>query len=208
MTVVTESASKSVSPQELADLLWSTDPKLNEYMFGNMSTLHQLIDSEWSGEKGLFSHKQAFTALKCGKIVGLLIGHTENEYAANFGFSVTNQPTALGGEEAAHMESALHWMDRLFPVPRLGSYYILEFAVSPEAQGEGIAGQLLKAAKAQALAKGCTQICLDVAADNEAVGFYRYLEFRTEVETRVPVLDDEHGIGLHLHMVCDIVQSV
>lgn len=208
MTVVAESASKGVSPQELADLLWSTDPQLNAYMFDKMSTLHQLIDSEWSGEKGLFSHKQAFTASKDGIIVGLLIGHTDDEYAANFSFSVTNQPMALGDKEAAHMESALHWMDRLFPVPRSGSYYILEFAVSPQAQGTGIAGQLLKAARAQALEQGCAQICLDVAADNEAVGFYRHLGFYTEVETRVPLLDDKHGIGLHLHMVCDIAKMV
>lgn len=192
--------------QEFADLLWSTDPQLNAYMFDKMSTLHQLIESEWSGENGLFSHKQAFTASKDRTIVGLLIGHTEDEYAANFSFSAINQPIALGGKEAAHMESALHWMDRLFPVPRSGSYYILEFAVSPQAQGAGIAGQLLKAASAQALTKGCTQICLDVAADNEAVGFYRHLGFHTEVETRVPLLDDEHGIGLHLHMVCDIAE--
>ena len=206
MTVVTEPASKDVSALELADLLWSTDPKLNGYMFGKMPTLHKLIESEWSGEKGLFSHKQAFTASKSSKTVGLLIAHTEDEYAANFNFSLSNQPAALPGKDAAHMEAALHWMDRLFPVPRPDSYYILEFAVSPQAQGEGIAGQLFKAAKAQAFARGCAQICLDVAADNDAVDFYRYLGFHTEVETRVPVLDDEHGIGLHLHMVCDITQ--
>ncbi|WP_216825910.1 GNAT family N-acetyltransferase [Sulfitobacter sp. SK012] len=170
--------------------------------------MHKLIDSEWSGEKGLFSHKQAFTASKDGNIVGLLIGHAEDEYIANFDYSVANQPTALGGQEATHMEAALHWMDRLFPVPRCGSYYVLEFAVSPNAQGAGIAGQLFKAAKEQARAKGCAQICLDVAADNEAVGFYRHLGFRIEVETRVPLLDDEHGIGLHLHMVHDVARLV
>jgi len=206
MTVVTETASKDVSPLELADLLWSTDPKLNGYMFGKMPNLHKLIESEWSGEKGLFSHKQAFTASKTTGIVGLLIGHTEDEYAANFDFSLSNQPSALPGKDAARMEAALRWMDRLFPVPRPGSYYILEFAVSPQAQGEGIAGQLFKAATAQALAQGCAHICLDVAADNEAVDFYRYLGFHTEVETRIPFLDDEHGIGLHLHMACDVTQ--
>jgi len=43
MTVVTESAPKSVSPQELADLLWSTDPKLNEYMFEPRRDCRRLI---------------------------------------------------------------------------------------------------------------------------------------------------------------------
>ena len=204
MLVVTEPAQKDVAPQELADLLWSTDPKLNGYMFGKMSTLHKLINKEWPDEHGLFSHKQAFTASRNGKVVGLLIGHTEGEYAANFGHSLVHQPQALEANEAAHLKSALHWMDRLFPAPRSNSYYILEFAVSPQAQGLGIASQLFTTAKAKALAQGCAQICLDVAADNEAVGFYQRLGFHTDVETRVPTLDDEHGIGLHRHMVCDL----
>ena len=177
-------------------------------MFGEMSALYKLIESEWSGGKGLFSHKQAFTAMMGDDIVGLLIGFTEDEYAANFEHSVIRQPNALGGKAAAHMQTALHWMDRLFPTPRPGSYYILEFAVSPLAQGAGIAGQLFKAAKDRAIEQGCAQICLDVAADNDAVGFYRHLGFRTEVETRVPVLDDDHGIGPHLHMVSDISDLV
>lgn len=206
MTIMIKPAPRNVSPHELADLLWSTDPKLNGYMFGTMSTLHKLIDSEWPGEKGLFSHKQAFTALDGDDIVGLLIGHTDEEYTANFDFSCANQPVALGGSKAAEMEAALLWMDRLFPAPRAGSYYILEFAVSPQAQGAGVATLLFQAASTQAAAKGCAQICLDVAADNEAVGFYRHLGFLTEVETRVPMLDEKHGIGLHLHMVCDIAQ--
>lgn len=204
MTVVTQSASKDVSPLDLADLLWSTDPKLNGYMFGTMATLKKLIACEWPTGKGLFSHHQAFTATQDGQIVGLLIAHTQEDYAANFAQSLIQQPAALAPKEAAHMQTALHWMDRLFPVPRENSYYILEFAVSPQAQGLGVAAQLFNAAKAQALSKGCAQICLDVAADNDAVGFYQHLGFSTEVETRVPMLDTTHGIGTHLHMVCDI----
>ncbi|WP_299356306.1 GNAT family N-acetyltransferase [uncultured Shimia sp.] len=204
MDALTVPASKDVSPEALADLLWSTDPKLNAYMFGTMPTLHRLIESEWSSASGLFSFKQAFTTLFSDEIVGLLIGFSDEEYAACFNASMRNQPKALGGQEAAHIEAALHWMDRLFPVPRTGSFYILEFAVSPQAQGLGIAGRLFNAAKDRAIGLGCQQICLDVAADNEAVGFYRHLGFQTEVETRVPVLDDNHEIGLHLHMVCDI----
>lgn len=204
MKVVVEPASRTASPQALANLLWSTDPILNGYMFGTMPTLHKLINAEWPGDKGLFSHKQAMTASQDGNIVGLLIGHTEKEYVENFDFSVILQPEALDGAEADHIELALYWMDRLFPVPRPGSYYILEFAVSPLAQGAGVAGQLYQAAKAQALAQGCTQICLDVAANNDAVSFYQHLGFHIDVETRVPILEKKHGIGVHLHMVCNI----
>jgi ribosomal protein S18 acetylase RimI-like enzyme len=208
VNVVTGPASKNVLPQDLADLLWSTDPKLNGYMFGTMPTLHKIIQSEWSGDAGLFSHRQAFTAARDGDILGLLIGHTEDEYARNFDVSSSQQPAALAREDAAHLAAALFWMDRLFPVPRPGSYYILEFAVSPQAQGAGIASQLFNAAEARAIERGCAQICLDVAADNAAVDFYRHLGFQTDVETRIPVLDENHGIGRHLHMVRDIAKVV
>lgn len=204
MTHVIEPAPSNISTRDLADLLWSTDPHLNAYMFSKMSTLHKLIDSEWPNEKGLFSHKQANAATIDSKIVGLLIDHTEIEYAANFDYSVIHQPAALAGPEAAHMETALYCMDRLFPVPRPESYYILEFAVSPMAQGQGIAGDLFTAATKRAREKGCAQICLDVAVKNNAVGFYRHLGFVTEVETRVPELEENHDIGKHLHMVFDL----
>ncbi len=204
MTAFVRPASQSVKPEKLVDLLWSTDPDLNGYMFGKMDVLHRIISAEWPVGKGLFSYKHAFTATKRDNIVGLLIGHTEDEYAANFDFSAVHQANSLGDDEAEHLKSALHWMDRLFPVPRQGSYYILEFAVSPDMQGAGIANLLFDAAEARALAKGCKQVCLDVAANNQAVGFYQHIGFRVEVETRVPILDDGHGIGLHLHMVRDI----
>jgi len=204
MRVTTAFASPDVAPDELADLMWSTDPHLNGYMYGKMSTLHKLIKSEWSGAHGLFSHRQAFTASMDGKIAGLLIGHTEEEYAAHFAYSTVHQPAALEGAEATHMETALHWMDRLFPVPRQNSYYILELAVAPGAQGKGLAGQLFGMAMERARSRNCARICLDVSADNPATGFYRHLGFQTEVETRVPLLDEKHGIGRHLHMVKDL----
>ncbi len=204
MTLLVVPASKSVRPKALADLLWSTDPKLNSYMFGTMDVLHRIIETEWPAEMGLYSHKHAFTAVIQNNISGLLIGYTQEELSANFTFSVEFQGQALNESETEHLHSALHWMDRLFPTPRHGSYYILEFAVSPGMQDAGVATRLLEAARAQAVSKGCTQVCLDVAADNDAVGFYRHMGFRVEVETRIPFLDDRHGIGLHLQMVRDL----
>ncbi len=208
MTAILQSASKSVPPETLADLLWSTDPKLNGYMFGKMDVLHKIIGTEWRAQQGLYSYKHAFTAMQHDKVAGLLIGHTDEEYSANFDFSVDNQANALGEDEALHLKSVLHWMDRLFPAPRQNSYYILEFAVSPDMQGTGIAGQLFVVATKRALAGECNQICLDVAANNEAVSFYEHIGFNVEIGTRVPVLGDEYGIGVHLHMVHEIDQSL
>ena len=111
------------------------------------------------------------------------------------------QAQHLATEEAEHLTAAIYWMDRLFPTPREGSYYVLELAVSEAAQGEGLAKILLKAALNRALEKGCTSICLDVAADNAAVAFYQHLGFQVEIETCVPYLAQAQAIGLHYHMV-------
>lgn len=202
---MTQAASSSVAPGQLADLLWSTDPKLNGYMFGSIPVLHKVIGHEWPDDHGLLCHRQAFTASRGDSVAGLLIGHTDDEYESNFEHSTRHQPEALEPDEAAHLRAALFLMDRLFPVPRPQSYYVLEFAVLPQAQGEGVAMGLLEAAEARARERRCARLCLDVAADNAAVGFYRHVGFRVDVETRIPALDAAHGIGLHLHMEREIV---
>ena len=66
---------------------------------------------------------------------------------------------------------------------------------------KGLAKILLDAGMVRARDEGCDQICLDVSADNPAVAFYEHLGFVTEVETRVPHLDETRGIGIHYHMV-------
>ena len=201
MVTLVQPACATVPLQALADLLWNTDPLLNGYMFGSMAVARKIIASEWPAERGLLCHKQAFTAMEGDVLLGLLIGHTSREYGANFEAAMVLQTAALTEPEAQHLTQALYWMDRLFPTPRDDSYYVLEFSIAPEAQGGGLARHLLDAAEARACASGCRHICLDVAADNEAVGFYQHIGFEVEIETRVPFLHDTHGIGPHLHMV-------
>ena len=206
MTFETLPASRHALTRDLTDLMWSTDPVLHRYMFGRRPTLNKVLDREWPGDHGLLSHAHAFSALAGMRQVGLLIGHTTSEYAENFDHSVTHQADALTAEEAAHLRSALLWMDRLFPAPLPESYYILEFAISPRARGTGLACRLLDLAETRARMQECVRLSLDVAADNGAVGFYTHLGFRTEVETRLPALDEAHGIGSHLHMEREIAR--
>jgi len=193
-------APPDIAPQRIADLLWSTDPALNGFMFGSMDVLHRILQCEWPATRGLLCHRYAFLAEDHGAISGLLVGHTAAEYPTNFQAALEMQTQALPEAEAHHLVEALKWMDRLFPAPRDDAYYILELAVALGAQGGGVARKLLDAAQERAREAGCTHLCLDVAADNEAVAFYQHIGFATEIETRVPYLDTVQGIGAHYHM--------
>ncbi|MEQ3710138.1 MAG: GNAT family N-acetyltransferase [Tateyamaria sp.] len=195
-----EPADASIAPERLADLLWNTDPKLNAFMFRTRDVLLNILRAEWPATRGLLSHRQAFTVMDGASVIGLLVGHQWDEYGPNFEAAQDLQTQNLAQADAAYLNDALEWMDRLFPVPRTGAYYILELSTAASAQGQGIASHLLKSAEERARGSGCTHIALDVSADNAAVDFYLHKGFEVEIETRVPHLDRAHGIGLHLHM--------
>jgi ribosomal protein S18 acetylase RimI-like enzyme len=203
-----EPARADVPPEAVADLLWSTDPVLNRYMFRTMPTLHRILAAVWPAEHGMLCHRQALVVTSENRIRGLLVGHTSQDWPVHFEASLTVQAQNLAEDEAQHLNAAIYWMDRLFPTPRDGSYYVLELAVSEKAQGVGLAKRLLEAAIGQASQAGCTAICLDVAADNPAVNFYKHLGFKVEIETRVPFLAETQGIGTHFHMVRPLSQAV
>jgi len=188
------------SSDRIAELIWSTDPVLMNFMFGEMSVFQRAAAREWPSEAGILCHKQAVVAQTDDRIVGLCIAHTTEEYGPNFEAAQRIQSDALSAAEGAHIEKALAWMDRLFPEAQGESFYVLELAVSEEAQGQGLGRRLLSNAVDRARQKGCNRLALDVAADNPAVQFYQQLGLKTEIETRVPFLADGHGVGTHLHM--------
>lgn len=186
--------------QDLADLLWGTDPKLNAYMFRSLATLQKILAAEWPRNQGMLCHRQAFTVSTGDVLRGLMVGHSSQEWPGHFEASLVVQTQYLSQDEASYLKDAIYWMDRLFPTPRDNSFYILELAVKEAAQGGGVAKQLLEAGLDRAREKGCSSICLDVAASNAAVSFYEHLSFEVEIETRVPFLATTHGIDLHYHM--------
>lgn len=194
-------APADLRPELLEEHLWNTDPKLNGFMFRSRDVLLDVLRCEWPETRGLLCHAQALVVMDGSSVSGLLIGHTAREYGPNFEAAKTLQMGRLKPDDKEHMDRALDWMDRLFPQPGQGAYYVLELSTAPSARGTGLASDLLDAAERRARDRGCTQLSLDVAADNAAVDFYRHKGFDVEIETRVPYLEKQHGIGLHFHMV-------
>lgn len=201
MAFCAAAASTDLPLRAVAELLWSTDPGLNTYVYRDIELLHTILRAEWTAHRGLLCYKNALTVMNADTVEGLLVGHTSREWQVNFDAVLELQSRILNDDEANALNAANLWMDRLFPSLSERSYYVLELAVADSARGKGLAKLLLETGMRRARSKGCSQICIDVSADNPAVAIYERLGFVAEVETRVPYLEDVHGIGTHLHMV-------
>lgn len=68
----------------------------------------------------------------------------------------------------------------------------------------GVGRRLVDVAEAKARDAGCKRICLDVAAENDAVQFYERIGMQVAVETRVPELENNYSVGTHYHMVLPV----
>jgi ribosomal protein S18 acetylase RimI-like enzyme len=200
MAITVEPATADLPSDQIADLLWSTDPELWTFLFGTINPLRKVLAYEWPAKRALLSHAFTSVVRDGDTLSGLCTGYSLPDYEANFALAVELQAQAFTDQEAQHLTDALYWMDRLFPTPREHSFYIMELAVAEQAQGSGLARLFLDDAEHRARAVDCTRLSLDVAAKNDAVAFYRHLGFKVEIETRVPFLADHHGIGTHLHM--------
>ncbi len=156
---------------------------------------------EWPASQALLSHRFTTVTMQEDELLGLSTAYTLRDLETNFEKSMQLQLSVLSAAEADHLRDDLIWIDRLFPTPREGAFHIMELAVTSAAQGHGLAKALLSDAVERAAVAGCAWLTLDVAAQNSAVGFYRHFGFAVELETRIPMLAENHGIGTHLHMV-------
>ncbi|WP_298970937.1 N-acetyltransferase [uncultured Roseobacter sp.] len=201
MTLQLTAARPDVSVDHLADLLWSTDPALWAFLCPEKRLFHEVLALEWPASQALLSHRLTTVAMQEDELLGLCTGYRLRDFETNFKKSMQLQPSVLSPAKADHLRDGLIWMDRLFPTPREGAFHIMELALTSAAQGHGLAKALLSDAVERAAAAGCQWLTLDVAAQNDAVGFYRHFGFVVELEKRIPMLAENHGIGTHLHMV-------
>ncbi len=188
-------------PEGLPQLMLAEDPALMRFLFRDAAGLARVLAEEWRRPLALNTCHTMRQLWDGPHVAGLMNGFPASEYDARLEGSRDSYVAALQGRLGLSPQEALTWMERLYPAPRAGAFYILDLSVAPEAQGRGLGHLLLEAGRAQARSAGCTSLALDVAADQPAVGFYRQQGLVADVETYVPWLHRHHGIGRHLHMV-------
>lgn len=161
----------------------------------------RVVAYDWPENAGIVCHEQTTLAMRENEILGVLVSHTLDEFDKHFVQTRKRQGQNEGPAFRNHLHAAFNLMAQLFPHEQEGSYFIFDLAASQDARHLGIGRSLIAIAIAKARVAGCKRLCLDVAANNEAVGFYKRIGMHVAVETRVPKLADKHGVGTHLHMV-------
>lgn len=191
-------------PGPVADLIWTVDVPLMRFLFGTKELWRRVFAYDWTETKGIVCHNQSTLAMRGQEILGVLVSHTLTEFDENFIHTRKMQAQNEATEFRNHLGRGFDLMAQLFPHATEGSYFVFDLAVSQEARRTGIGRRLIDVAISKARDNNCQRICLDVAAENDAVRFYEDLGMQVAVETRIPDLDDKHGIGTHYHMVLPV----
>lgn len=191
----------------IADLIWTVDKPLMTILFGTRDRWRRVFASDWPENKGIVCHKQMTLAVRNQEILGVLASHTLEEFDEHFIHTREQQGRNEGAEFRKHLNHAFDLMAELFPRGLEGSYFVFDLEVSSKARRLGIGRQLLDVATSNAKEAHCDRICLDVAADNDAVQFYIRMGMHVAVETRIPELAERHDVGTHLHMVLSVRDS-
>lgn len=201
MTIEIVDATPNHAAAEIAELAWSSGPRVIGYAYRSPEDWRRVVANEWTNKDGFLSYGCTLVAIDDARIAGMLLGHSGQQYAEAFVSMRARMEKTESPDFLAHLDAALVLLDRLAPYPREQAFHVLSLAVRPAYQRQGLGRRLIEAATARARRLGCTFLSLDAASKNEAVGFYRYLGFEIEVESRVPKLEAEHGIEMHYHMV-------
>jgi len=188
------------STRRLADLIWTVDERLMTFLFGSPDDWHRLFSIDWRAHDGICNHNRSVVAEDGNEIKGVIIGYSADIVEQLFETTLTRWLKDETPAKGKHLEEAFNKMDRLFPHPMEGSFYILDLAVDVNARKLGIGRKLMDWAVSQAKQHGLSALELDVDADNPAVDFYRRLGMYVEVETLVPELSQYHGVERHYHM--------
>lgn len=184
-----------------AALIAETDTELFRYITGgDLAAWQTIATHEWRVEHGVYCHDIAQVVRHKKTLAGLLLGYTlerHDQIDWTFGSSIPH----VAPEIAARVRAAHRLVPFLFPILPAHAWYVQNIAVHSDSCGVGLGRFLMDAAAEAARAAGCTEIHLDVAGDNPAVGFYRSLGYTVLVETRVPdILPTPH-----LRMVCPVL---
>lgn len=186
---------------ELADLHWSVDEPVFEYLCRSREDWHRMFAADWPHQDGITCHAWTHLAVEEGRVLGFMIGHDATFLKDRHERSLDRWRSTESAEMADHLDCAFSMLERLFPHPSDNSYYVLHLAVDARARKAGTGRRLMEVAETRARMLGRSSLHLDMRADNPAAEFYRRLGMEVEIETRLPALERSHGIGLHCHWV-------
>jgi ribosomal protein S18 acetylase RimI-like enzyme len=185
-----------------AELLYSSSPFIFDYVYEKVvSGAHENLKYHWLRARGILSHSLALEARSDGRLVGLAVGFTQAEKTAHLPDTIKNLAERLSPAEVQSFERRYGLVSYLFPPVPDDGYYLQNLAVLPEARGRGVGEALFRAVAAKATSSGLNTLCLDAAHDIPAVSQYLKWGMRVLVESRVPELDEAHGIVMRYRMV-------
>jgi len=188
------------STDRLAELIWTVDENLMAFLFGTPENWHRLFSMDWQADEGIVNHSHSVVAVDSDQILGVLIGYNANIIDRLFEATLSRWLKEEHPAKAEYLEQAFNKMDRLFPHPAEGSFYVLDLAVDVNNRKGGVGRKLMEWAVSQARSQDLSALELDVEADNPAVGFYKKLGMIVEIETLVPEIAKHHDVGRHFHM--------
>ena len=186
---------------ETAALIWAEDPALLACEFGTLAPFDTILRQEWATQGAGNSHDAMLLAHDDAGVAGLMTGYPVEQMAARFETTWRLRRDQIAPKDWQDWQDRSALIERLFPTPQTGDFYVLDLSIAPRSQGTGLGRRLIGIAMEHARAAGCKRLCLDVNADNEAVGFYRRIGLEIQIESRVPMLDTGYGVGQHYHMV-------
>ena len=127
-------------------------------------------------------------------------GYPMNETEARYAATDALHRPGLTAEENAEADEMIDWYEKLLPKPDPDAFYVLDLSVAPTHQGEGIGKALLDIAKSQAQTTNCPTLCLDIYAENPALGFYQSQGLQIKAQNRIDYLEQNHRLGLQCHL--------
>ena len=136
--------------------------------------LDNFMENAYQKSGNLFSHQHTWFIETQGKIIGMLLGYA-GDVKRNEGL-----PTGLLFFKHFIKHGLLQKIvfllrtQKFFPKVESDDFYISNLAVFPEYQNHGIGTYLLKMAETEALNNRCTNMVLDVEAENQkAIKLYQ-----------------------------------
>jgi len=157
---------------DFAQLIVISAPQFFPVLLG--SHLNNFMENTYQKPGNLFSHQHTWFLEIQSKIIGMILGYT-GDVKRN-----EELPTGLLFFKHFIKHGLLQKMvfllrtQKFFPKVESDDFYISNLAVFPEYQNHGIGTYLLKIAETEALNNRCTNMVLDVEAENQkAIKLYQ-----------------------------------